>query len=265
MIAAPFDLVLDIGNSRTKWAIFQQGMVQAHGLLPGNDAAALDRILLGRAPLAIAVGSTARPDAGLLGSLREIAPTCVLEGTSPSPLKSAYVTPNTLGADRLANAVAAVRRFPGRAVLVIDAGTCITYDLCAPEGIYLGGAISPGLHMRAAAMNAYSARLPLVEVPIAPPFIGTNTTESLASGIHHGIRGEMQGYIQRAGTEHTGMAVVITGGDALRFARALESGIFALPLLTLEGYHALLDHHRTLHGGILSPDAGAFDGPRAAG
>lgn len=248
MLTEPVDLVLDVGNTRTKMALVKTSGVVRQGLAPNGDVAAVRFFLDGVVPEAIALGSVALPDQNYVQQLQTVAPVLVIDGTAPSPLKNMYATLNTLGADRLANVVAAVHRFPGRPVLVIDPGTCITYDLCEADGTYVGGAISPGLRMRAAAMNAHSAGLPLVDPPIRPATQGNTTESSLAAGIHHGIRGEMEGFIRSYGKERPGLCVILTGGDAVRFARALESGIFALPFLTLEGYHALLNHHRALHG-----------------
>jgi type III pantothenate kinase len=161
-------------------------------------------------------------------------------------LRTAYRTPVTLGVDRLANALGAVSLFPGRAVIAVDLGTCITYDVVDAEGCYAGGLITPGMRMRAKAMNAYSARLPLVRPTGEPPLIGTDTEGSLLAGVHHGVRAELQGLIADLGQGSHRCAVVLTGGDAPRFTKALKSGIFADPLLTLRGLHALLIHHRSM-------------------
>lgn len=265
MPAEPIDLILDVGNSRTKLALFLGDRAIRHAIAPNGDMAAVRSFLGDDHPGTIALGSVAAPDPEFMRSLEANAPVVVLTGSSPSPVRNGYTAPNTLGADRLANVVGAMRRFPGRALLVIDLGTCITYDVCEEDGTYAGGAIAPGLRMRARAMNAYSARLPLVDPDVAPALIGTTTEGSLASGVHHGIVGEIEGFIRRVGKERPGLAVVLTGGDAVRFSRALESGIFALPLLTLEGYHALLVHHRSQHASPLAPAASAGDGPRSAG
>lgn len=261
----PLDLVLDVGNSRTKLALFSgDGMVR-YGIVPDGDGAGVHAFLGDDRPVAIALGSVAAPDAAHLQELGTIAPVVVLNGSSPAPIKNTYGTPWTLGADRLANVVAAVQRFPGRAVLAIDLGTCITYDVCEVDGTYAGGAISPGLVIRARAMHEYSARLPLVVPRPMPEPLGTSTGSSLEAGLHHGITGELKGFIQRYGTDRPDMAVLLTGGDAVRFSRALESGIFALPFLTLEGYHALLVHHRSLHGVAVASVPVAGSGPGPAG
>ena len=265
MPAQPTDLILDVGNTRTKFALFVGDRAVRHGNAPNGDIAAVRSFLGPEPPQAIAMGSVAALDTGYFKALEAIAPVVVLTGSSKSPIKIAYATPHTLGADRLANVVGAMQHFPGRAVLAIDLGTCITYDVCDPDGSYAGGAIAPGLRMRAKAMHAYSAKLPLVDPDPSPTLIGTTTEGSMASGLHHGIVGEIEGFIRKVGKERPGLAVVLTGGDAPRFARALESGIFALPLLTLEGFHALLVHHRSQRTGYLAPAAPAGDGPGPTG
>ncbi len=121
------DLVLDVGNTRTKLALFQGDRLVKHGPMANHDRVAL-AAFVGDVPLqGIGLGSTATPDPAFVEHLGTWAPTTVLTGTSPSPLRNAYGTPHTLGADRLANAVGAVRHFPGRTVLVFDLGTCLTY------------------------------------------------------------------------------------------------------------------------------------------
>ena len=250
MYTDKMDLVIDVGNNRTKIGLFgTSGIIRQDNVATGDLRAVMD-LLAGADPAAVAIGSTAKVDTVLLEAMGKLAPVLVLDGNSASPLLNGYGTPATLGADRLANATAAAMRFPARTVLVVDAGTCITYDLVNADGTYAGGAISPGMEMRAMAMHAYSARLPKVEVSGVVAELGTTTRSSLESGIQFGILGEMHEFIRRYG---------------LRFANALENGIFAIPFLTLEGYYALLQHHRSLHGGILASGAGIGPRPSAAG
>ncbi|MBL7952582.1 MAG: type III pantothenate kinase [Flavobacteriales bacterium] len=259
------DLVLDVGNTRVKWAVFNGGEVVANGSFQRGEEKELAGMLATFTVGAIALGATAAVDGMLLDTLRSSAPVLEMTGASDAPIRTRYGTRPTLGADRLANAVAAVKRFPGRASLCIDLGTCVTYDLCEADGTYAGGAISPGFRMRGKAMNAYSARLPLVEPELRPALIGTTTQQSLASGVHYGLLGEVESFIRRYQHGRPGLAVLLTGGDAPRIAGGLESGIFALPLHTLEGYHALLQHHRSLTGGPLSAGIGGGVGPGATG
>ena len=236
------DLVIDIGNSRTKMALFLGSRMVRSDVSATGDVAAITAFIGDDRIARSAMGSVANEDPVLIDHLRSIAPLLIITGSTPTPLRLNYTLPATLGADRLANAVGAANFFPGRAVLAIDLGTCVTYDVVDASGVYHGGIISPGLRMRAKAMHAYSARLPEVDPPENTTLIGTSTEESLASGAHHGVRAELRTLIEEIGQQHADLAVVLTGGDAPRFARALENGIFAHPFLTLFGLHAILEH-----------------------
>ena len=256
MAPPELDLVLDIGNTRTKAALFEQGAAVRYTFLPHGDENALLRFLGDTRPAGIVMASVAAPDPGFDAVLKAMGPVLEVHGDSAAPVKVGIDSPATLGADRLANAAALATCFAGRAALAIDAGTCITYDLVDAAGVFKGGAIGPGMAMRARAMHAYSARLPEVVPGDWVPLLGRHTASALAAGVFHGIRLEMAGMIEALGHEHPGLTVVLTGGDGLRFARALKSGIFADPLLTLRGLHAILAHHR---GG-----GGPFDAERRA-
>ena len=253
-------LIIDVGNSRTKLGFFDAHGLTRQGVVDNGDATALLAWIGVDVPERIAWGSVGAPNDVLLDRLRSMAPTLVITGATPSPMRSLYTTPATLGADRLANAVAAAAMFPARSVLAIDLGTCITYDLVRADGTYIGGAITPGQRMRAKAMNAYSARLPLVDPGPEPTLFGSSTHEALESGLHHGVLGEIKAFIAAAGHHSDAPCVVLTGGDALRFARALKSGIFAHPFLTLEGYHLILLHNLGAAGAHGRPD-GVGPGP----
>jgi len=259
-------LVLDVGNSRTKAALYNGA---GHALrwthLANGDHRGLDQWLGGLRPAHAVRGSVAAHYPELDRYLAGCCPVLEVTGTTPTPLGNAYASPGSLGADRLANAVGAAMRFSGRAVLVVDAGTCITYDLVDAQGTYLGGAIAPGLQMRAKAMHGYSARLPLVEPGPAPSALGIDTLTSLAAGIHHGLLGEVRHFIDTYGHQRGDMAVVLTGGDALRIASALKSGIFAHPLLTLEGLYAILLHDLGLDPFAGGASASHHMGPGATG
>jgi type III pantothenate kinase len=252
-----YDLVLDVGNTRMKAALYGPRGVERSVILAHGDLSGLRNWLAGSRLEDIALASVILPDPQLEGFLSTLAPVLVLHGGSPSPLISAYGTPHTLGVDRLANAVGARQQFPGRPVIAIDLGTCITYDVVDGSGRYHGGLITPGMTMRARAMNAYSARLPRVEPSGHPPLVGRDTVGSLEAGIHHGVRAELVTLIHELRHEMPDAAVVLTGGDALRFTRALKNGIFADPSLTLNGTHALLLHHRSLAAGHPSGDGRA--------
>ncbi len=238
----PLHLVLDIGNSRTKCGLFAARRLVRTGVFSNGDHATMLRFLGGDRVERIVLASTARPDEAQLQLLDSIAPLSQVTGGTSTPLRNDYGTPDSLGADRLANAVAAAAMFPGRPALAIDLGTCITYDLVDAHGTYLGGLISPGYRMRAQAMHRLTAHLPEVDPPEQPALIGRSTLECLASGTHHGTHAELKALIEECRQQYPGLAVVLTGGDAPRFARALENGIFAHPYLTLLGLLEILLH-----------------------
>ena len=143
--------------------------------------------------------------------------------------------PEDVGADRIANALAAFRRYGGPAI-VIDFGTAVTYDAISPEGDYLGGAIAPGVQVSLEALVAHTARLPRVE-PVAPDtVIGRTTVAAIQSGLLWGFVGQVEGMVKRMAAELGGsVRVVATGGQADLVA-GLTSVIEVVdPLLTLEG------------------------------
>lgn len=234
------ELVIDVGNTRLKLGLFRTGRLIGQWSIEQGDRNALTTILAKASPDRIALGSVGRLDQRLMAALEAAGPVVPITGASPSPVRTCYADPSGLGVDRLANVVGAAALFPGRAILTVDLGTCVTYDLVDELAVHRGGAISPGLRMRARAMHAYSARLPEVDPPEDVPSPGTDTAGSLALGVQHGLLMELRGFIAEFRQQHPGLAVVLTGGDALRFARAMKNGIFAHPSLTLIGLYALL-------------------------
>ncbi len=240
------DLIIDIGNTRAKLAWFNRERIMRVAIMTSGDHDGIIAEAQREHLEAVAIGSVGQDAALLIAELSVFAPVTAITGSSPAPIRNDYATPLTLGADRLANAVAASALFPERAVLAIDAGSCITFDVVRPGGVYAGGAISPGLGMRAKAMHDYSARLPLVQVDGtgAVPFAST-TQGALLSGVWQGALHECAGFIGEFRRQYPGGAVVLAGGDGLRLSRGLKSGIFAHPFLTLEGYRRILHHHRT--------------------
>ena len=171
--------------------------------------------------------------------------TCVeLNHSTPIPLKNRYRTPDTLGYDRIAAAVGAYTIYPGRNVLVIDAGTAITYDIVTSRGEYLGGNISQGVEIRFKSLNKHTNRLPHLERPLEiPPLVGGSTSEAIQSGVINGLLFEMDGFIRALSKNYPKLQVVLTGGDAKYFAGKLKSTIFVDPNLNLIGLNRILEHN----------------------
>lgn len=158
--------------------------------------------------------------------------------TTALPITVDYETLETVGLDRLANAVMSTVRFPNQAVLVVDLGSCITFDLTV-GCVFRGGAISPGLAMRTRAMHTFTARLPQVAVPDSIPLIGKSTVGALQSGALNGWLSEIKGMTAAFATLNPDLQFVYTGGDISYFEQAVKSLIFADPNWTLKGYYEI--------------------------
>ena len=162
---------------------------------------------------------------------------------TPLPLINNYTTPKTLGRDRIASAVAASRLFPGVPSLVVNAGTCITYDLVTDRNAYQGGAISPGLQMRLSAMHTFTRKLPLLELQDPGNLIGSDTRESMIAGAVHGAVAEVIGMIGEYRKSYSNLQVILSGGDMEFLDKLLKIRIFALPNIVMVGLKYILEHN----------------------
>ncbi|MGH1383774.1 type III pantothenate kinase [Kordia sp.] len=160
------------------------------------------------------------------------------------PFQNNYATPETLGVDRIALVVAAVTQFPKQNVLVIDAGTCITYDFKTDKEIYLGGGISPGIQLRYKTLNLLTANLPLLEAKMPESYIGNSTETSIHSGVSVGVITEIDGIIERYKEQFEHLTVILTGGDTNFLAKRLKNTIFANSKFLLQGLNNVLEYKR---------------------
>jgi type III pantothenate kinase len=152
-----------------------------------------------------------------------------------------YKTPNTLGQDRLANAIAIQKATTENAAISVDVGTCLKFDFVDEHGNYLGGSISPGLHMRFKALQKYTANLPLIENWEEHPMIGMDTKSSIVSGVVEGMTNEINETLRRYQEKHERLTIFMTGGDYTHFENAINYRIFADPNLTLRGLKLILE------------------------
>ena len=238
------NLVVDQGNSSVKLALFNQDNELVHLVRSyENTLSKLEDLLEEYEFEAAIYAATGQVDNDIVQRLKSIHMFLELKNKKAFLDFIDYESPESLGFDRLSNAVAARSIYPNEHVLVIDIGTCITYDVINANGMFQGGAISPGPKLRNRSMNDYTANLPLVELEFAPSFIGKNTNESLQSGIMHGIVYEIDGYIDALAKKHEKLTTIITGGYTILFANAVKNAIFADSNFTLKGYNAILNHH----------------------
>lgn len=167
-----------------------------------------------------------------------------LNHTISLPISLSYKTPHTLGADRIAAACGARHLFPKKKCLIIDIGTCITYDFISATGKFSGGAISPGRHLRFQALHLYTARLPLISNTKNPPLTGTSTADSIRSGVINGVKAEVNGFISLYEKKYPGLQVIVCGGDRKLITSAHPEKIHFCETLVLEGMRTIIEHLR---------------------
>ena len=167
-----------------------------------------------------------------------------LSSSTNLPFTNKYGSPVTLGTDRIALISAATLNFPNRNVLVIDAGSCITYDFINSENEYLGGGISPGLHMRYKALNSFTANLPELEPKLPDNIIGNNTASSIHGGVIYGVLYEIDGFIDVYKSNYDDLTIILTGGDADFLRDSLKNDIFANSNFLFEGLNLILEHNK---------------------
>ena len=251
MTQNPHILAIDIGNTTTKIALSgDQSPRQPWRVETQQLESELSQILSqlsSRLSLAVGWISTARPfpveKFAAWQHFEEMPRFFPITSTSDLPINNLYSTPHTLGTDRIVGVIAACSYSPGRPVLVIDAGTAITFDFADAAGNYLGGGISPGVRMRFRALNAFTARLPLVEAQTTPPLVGDSTENSIRSGVINGCIAEVKGIIDRYRERYgTDLQVFLIGGDQYLFENQLKNVNFAASNLVLEGIQQCIQH-----------------------
>lgn len=217
------NLIVDIGNSTAKAAVFKDGEMVLRKRLNANleDGIAMIVEELDIDACAYSSVGKARPEVG--EAIKHMVPEVFhVTGETATPLICDYLTPETLGADRLAAAVGAAYCCPGHDLLIVDAGTCITYDYVSASGHYLGGNISLGMGMRLRALHEQTARLPLVSAEGEAPFIGRNTQQAIRTGVIRGMDYEIKSYIRDMRQQYADARVFLTGGNGYRFAQEYE-------------------------------------------
>lgn len=234
------NLVVDIGNTSAKVGIFRKEELLEEKVFV--DEKALEVFLQSVQADAILLSSVRMQPELLLEKITQIPIRYLLTHTLPLPIVNAYATPETLGMDRLAAVCGARSLFRDQHSLVIDCGTCITYDFIDASSVYQGGAISPGLSMRLRAMHAFTAKLPLVEVQDVP-LIANSTVTCLQSGALNGMRAEIEGTIERYQQHYAELRVILCGGDTHFFENSLKGAIFAVQNLVLRGLNSILLHN----------------------
>jgi type III pantothenate kinase len=235
------NLVIDVGNTLVKMAIFDQDKIIQIRSYASLDTAAINGTLKQFPAIKACIIGSVRD---LPNNLREeiIKPIrfLVLDSKTKLPIQHRYTTFDTLGADRIAGVVAANHLFPAKNILIIEAGTCITYDFIDAGGIYYGGGISPGIHLRFAALHNFTDKLPLIEPVKDPVLIGNSTETSIQSGVINGVKAEVWGIISSYEDNYENLTIILSGGNLDYFDKTLKNNIFAVPNIVLTGLNIIL-------------------------
>ena len=242
---AVMHLVIDQGNTTIKTALFSgEGNPDRIERIPRLTRSYIDK-LLARYPVTGCIySSVAHADAEMCDYLQsQIARFFFFTADTPLPVTIDYRTPRTLGSDRVAAAVGAHAEMPDKDLLVVDAGTCITYDIITSRGHFLGGNIAPGIKMRLKAMHKYTERLPIVEKNGDTPLVGYDTETAMRSGAVFGVCHEIEGYISHLKQEYPELLIFLTGGDAFLLADKLKTAIFVDDCIVLKGLNRILHHN----------------------
>ncbi len=239
-------LVIDVGNTKVKAAVFENNTLLVKEIFNAKEFQNSIREILKNHPAIqnMVVASVGKIQKKAFLQFDVALKVHFINKDFDYPFENLYSTPDTLGIDRLVLAAGAVLQHPKKNRLVIDAGTCVTYDFIDENDCYLGGAISPGIRLRYESLHNYTANLPLLikEDPVGS--IGDSTSQSIHSGVVNGITHEIDGFISTYLNAHQNFIIILTGGDAEFLANRLKNTIFANQNFLLESLNQLFQYNQ---------------------
>jgi type III pantothenate kinase len=237
------NLIFDIGNSGTKMAIydgskkitsFRSRDFSCEKLEKRLSAFHIDR--------AIVSSTRTIPEYVVDLLTMQIPYLHILTPDSKLPFRIDYETPETLGTDRIAAAAGAYSLFPGKKTLIIDAGSAITIDFLSGR-VFRGGNISPGVSMRFRALHRFTVKLPLVQPQEKYSSPGRNTVEAINAGVINGVVYEINEYIRTFKIKHTGLNVILAGGDGGLIVKKIKHRVTYLPDIVIDGLNFILEYN----------------------
>ncbi len=238
------NLIIDVGNTRVKSAVFKgseliHSEIFSYEKLVDKVNESIDKFKCTNA----IISSVSILKKNQISQIKEKISLFILNSNAKIPFKNKYSSPKTLGVDRMALAAAAANKYPSKNVLVVDAGTCITYDFLDKMGSYYGGAISPGITMRYKSLNQFTENLPLLSPKYERELIGIDTNSSIHIGVVTGVINEIDSFIDKYRKKNKDLTIVLTGGDLNFLNNRLKNGIFANPNFLLEGLNKILTYN----------------------
>ena len=242
------NITIDSGNSSTKVGFFENDSLVKIVVLENINQ--LDGLLREYKNASVIISSVNLAYGTIKEKLKDFKRILSLDQFTKIPLGNKYQSPETLGMDRLAASVGARHFCKTGNCLIIDAGSCITYDLVDVENNYQGGSISPGIQIRFKSLHAFTSKLPLMHVhdyanQLKLPLTGKNTRESILSGVINGMVAEVNGIIQEYHNLYPDLRILICGGDANYFESKIKQSIFAIPELVHWGLNRILAHNES--------------------
>ena len=233
-------LVIDIGNTRSKIALFKGKNLFARSDINMCSLNNIHKFVAEKEISATIISSVKKINPEIL-SILDYYRGVVLSKDLSIPINNHYKTPDTLGQDRLAALVGAYSLYPNKDIIVFDAGTCLTIDFLSKKGEYIGGRISPGIEIRYKSLNTFTDKLPLIQKEKTTPIIGNDTYSSIVSGVQGGILAEVEAIISEYRLQKPDAIAIATGGDCFFFEKELKNSIFANSNLVMIGLNEILD------------------------
>jgi type III pantothenate kinase len=239
------NLIVDVGNTLVKFAVYKNANLKFKTSFELSEFKTQYQLIKTKYPKlkSAIISSVGRLSQKQIEIITKDLKVLELNSETKLPFTNRYETPKTLGVDRLALVSASVQKYANKNVLIIDAGTCITYDFINQSNNYLGGAISPGIRLRYKSLNNLTANLPLLRTDKPKTITGNSTEASIHSGVVFGVVKEMDGIIDQYVEEYLDLTVILTGGDANFLLNQLKNSIFANSDFLLEGLNFILDYN----------------------
>ncbi|AOW08397.1 type III pantothenate kinase [Flavobacterium gilvum] len=237
-------LAIDVGNTRIKGAVFENDNTLGFFVFPKEKIQKEIENILKKYPSVkhLIVASVGKADKDLFLNFKNVLDLWFISHEDFFPFTNNYATPKTLGIDRMVLAAGATLKFPRQNRLIIDAGTCVTYDFVDQNDVYHGGAISPGLRLRYESLHNFTEKLPLLTVDNPKHFIGDSTAEAIHSGIVNGLVYEINGFVDEYLSKFPNFIIILTGGDANFLAMRLKNTIFANSNFLLESLNQIFQY-----------------------
>ena len=239
-------LVIDFGNTQVKTAVFEHNNMLEKQIVSYKECSnALEKILekFSKIENVVIASVNNNTNSNVLNAL--LTKNCIfITHEYKFPFTNLYTTPNTLGIDRMLLAAGAVFQFPQQNRLVIDAGTCITYDFIDSDDRYLGGAISPGIRLRYESLHHHTSKLPLLTIEMPNKMIGNSTNQGIHSGVINGVLYEIEGFIKSFFIENDNFIIILTGGDCIFLSNRLKNTIFANSNFLLESLNQTFQYNQ---------------------